>query len=291
MQGAPPRRMRVRAAAKGDWTRVGTGSKIYVPLDRRFFISLKMEAVMFRRRMTLATLLAVGLAVAGCAPANVEEEIALLNERVDTLEKQIQSLQAGGPPGAELEQEARNALAAVTQLVSAGRIDDAKAQLRSIGSKYASTRLGRNLQTLARELAVVGLDSPSSWGIEKWFQGQDAVDLDGDGTVVVIFWESWCPHCRKEVPKLQAMYDRFRHRGLQVIGLTKINRSATEQSVKDIVAQNNVSYPIAKEDGTATKYFAVSGIPAAAVVKGGKVVWRGHPARITDAMLSGWLTT
>jgi thiol-disulfide isomerase/thioredoxin len=241
--------------------------------------------------MTLAAVLAVGLAVAGCAPANVEEEIAQLNERVDTLERQIQSLQAGAPPGAALEQEAQRALATISQLVSAGKIEDAKAQLRSIGSKYAATKSGRIFQQLASELAVVGLDSPSSWGIEKWFQGQDAVDLEGDGTVVVVFWESWCPHCRKEVPKLQAMYDKFRGQGLQVIGLTKINKSATEQSVMDIVSQNNVSYPIAKEDGSVSRYFAVSGIPAAAVVKGGKVVWRGHPARITEAMLTGWLAT
>ena len=31
--------------------------------------------------------------------------------------------------------------------------------------------------------------------------------------------------------------------------------------------------------------FAVTGIPAAALVKDGKVVWRGHPARLDDALL------
>jgi hypothetical protein len=36
-------------------------------------------------------------------------------------------------------------------------------------------------------------------------------------------------------------------------------------------------------------HFGVSGIPAAAVVKGGKVVWRGHPARLSEQMLKDWL--
>jgi hypothetical protein len=36
-------------------------------------------------------------------------------------------------------------------------------------------------------------------------------------------------------------------------------------------------------------YFGVRGIPAAAVVKDGQIVWRGHPARITEDMLKGWL--
>ena len=127
--------------------------------------------------------------------------------------------------------------------------------------------------------------------IEKWFQGEEAVDLNGDGTIVVVFWETWCPHCRREVPKLQQMYDKFKGDGLQMIGLTRINKTATEDAVKDIITQNNVNYPIAKEDGSVAQYFAVSGVPAAAVVKSGKVIWRGHPARITEAMLQGWLTS
>ena len=51
-----------------------------------------------------------------------------------------------------------------------------------------------------------------------------------------------------------------------------------------------VSYPIAKESGDAlSKHFGVRGIPAAAMVKDGKVVWRGHPARLTDDMIEGWI--
>ncbi len=43
------------------------------------------------------------------------------------------------------------------------------------------------------------------------------------------------------------------------------------------------------ETGKLTEYFNVSGIPAAAVVKDGKIVWRGHPIRLTDEMLKNWL--
>ena len=50
-----------------------------------------------------------------------------------------------------------------------------------------------------------------------------------------------------------------------------------------------MTYPTAKENGDLSKHFNVSGIPAAAVVKGGKVVWRGHPGRLNDSMIDGWL--
>ena len=46
---------------------------------------------------------------------------------------------------------------------------------------------------------------------------------------------------------------------------------------------------MAKESGDASKAFGVSGIPAAAVVKDGKVVWRGHPGRLTEQMIESWI--
>lgn len=245
---------------------------------------------MSRNGKIFALLMVIGLLAAGCAPASVEEEVATLNERVETLEKQIQTLQAGGGGNtAELEQQAQTAFAEINNLVGLGKLDEAKAKLKTEAPKYRTTRIGSSMQTLQRELSVIGKDCPKDWGIEKWFQGEDAIELGSDATTVVVFWESWCPHCRREVPKLQEMYTKFKGDGLQLIGLTRVNKTATEEAVQDIITQNNVKYPIAKEDGSVAQYFAVSGIPAAAVVKGGKVVWRGHPARITDAMIQGWL--
>jgi thiol-disulfide isomerase/thioredoxin len=242
---------------------------------------------MSRKGMIFALLPIVGLALAGCAPSSIEDDVAALNERVETLEKQIQTVQAGGG-GAQLEQQARASLAAANQLMAMGKFDEAKAKLKTDMQKFAATKSGNGMQKLSRELAVIGKDCPSDWGIEKWFQGQDAVDL-ASGTTVVVFWETWCPHCRREVPKLQAMYDEYKGAGLQMVGLTRINKSSTEDAVKDLIAQNNVNYPIAKEDGSVAQYFNVSGIPAAAVVKDGKIVWRGHPAGIKPGMIKGWL--
>jgi hypothetical protein len=48
-----------------------------------------------------------------------------------------------------------------------------------------------------------------------------------------------------------------------------------------------VSYPIAKEDGSASAYFDVAGIPAVALIKDGRLLWFGHPSRISDELISG----
>ena len=72
----------------------------------------------------------------------------------------------------------------------------------------------------------------------------DTKHAASNAPTVVVFWESWCPHCRREVPKLQQMYDKYKGDGLQLIGLTRVNRSATEEAVQDLINQNNVSYKL-----------------------------------------------
>ena len=75
-----------------------------------------------------------------------------------------------------------------------------------------------------------------------------------------------------------------------MIGLTKQTRGVTDEQVTSFIGENKVTYPIAKEQGDSlSQHYGVRGIPAAAVVKDGKVVWRGHPARLTDQMIEDWL--
>ena len=245
---------------------------------------------MSRMRIVLVSLMFLALvATMGCGSGN-DTEIAALTARVDTLEKQIRAVQtSGGSQG--LEEEAKSAFAGVQALIASGKLDEAKAKLASYGTKYNSTRVGRNFTTLSRELAVVGKDAPQDWAIEKWYQGQDRIDLASNDTTVVVFWETWCPHCRKEVPKLQQMYAEFKDDGLQVIGVTRLTKSSTDQTVQDFLTQNPVDYPMAKVNGSLGNFFSIGGIPAAAVVKDGKVVWRGHPVRISDKMLKDWLAS
>jgi thiol-disulfide isomerase/thioredoxin len=48
--------------------------------------------------------------------------------------------------------------------------------------------------------------------------GQGRVELAGHISIVD-FWATWCGPCKRAFPKLQALWDRYRDRGLVVIGL------------------------------------------------------------------------
>ena len=236
---------------------------------------------------TALTVLIGSLALGGCA----DPELA---KRVDELEKEVAELKkappkAGAPQqaNAEEEQAAADLLKAASAHAEKMEYDQAKAKLAELKSKYGSSRAARAAARLDSELEVIGKPA-GELEVEKWFQG-DLASLN-DGTTLLVFWEVWCPHCKREVPKLTETFAKYNPKGLNMVGLTKMTRDIKEEDVTSFLSENKVTYPIAQEKGDAmSKHFGVRGIPAAAVVKDGKVVWRGHPARLTDDMITGWL--
>ena len=251
----------------------------------------------------LACLLVGALALVAL-PASAQDNAADLEKRIDALEKKLSTLEKnlyqrlsameaqmrkGGQGANPLEGEAQQAYANISRLAGEGKIDEAKAAMAEFNKKYSTTETAKRARRLGDELAVVGKSAPAEWGIEKWYQGESEIDLAGGKTTLLIFWEVWCPHCQREVPKAQAIYNSLKDDGLQVVALTRITKSSTEEKVTAFISEKEVGYPCAKENGTISQYFNVSGIPAAAVVKDGKVVWRGHPARLNEEMLKAWL--
>ena len=211
-----------------------------------------------------------------------------LVKRVDALEVKVQELanRPSGPAPADPKAEAAaEALAKEIQAAIAD-MDDAtvKAKSKEFKAKYQSTKAARFMRRVFAEYDVVGVDA-GAMDVEKWYQG-NATMSDGKATMLV-FWEVWCPHCKREVPKIEATYNKYKDQGLNLVGLTKVTRGSTEEQVTSFMTEKGVTYPMGKEQegGNLSKRFGVRGVPAAAIVKGGKVVWRGHPARIDDAMI------
>ncbi|MCB9664690.1 MAG: TlpA family protein disulfide reductase [Alphaproteobacteria bacterium] len=238
-------------------------------------------------RITQAAALGMAVALSGCSDPMLAKKVEDLEAKVTELEKKIEA-GGGGAEKSGKDEEAMAMYREANEAFRGGKNDEAKAKLTELLGKYGDTRLAAPAQRLLDQLTVVGKEI-SALKVDEWYQGESSLS-DGKASLLV-FWEVWCPHCKREVPKLQETYDKYKGDGLQVIGLTKLTRDKTPEDVKAFIAENKVGYPIAKEAGDMSDFFGVSGVPAAATVKDGKVVWRGHPAQITDEMIKEWTGT
>jgi len=105
--------------------------------------------------------------------------------------------------------------------------------------------------------------------------------------LLVEFWATWCPPCRKSIPHLNQIYSKYRSQGLEIVGITDEN----EATVKKFQQQVPMDYNVAiNTPQSVYEQFGIEGIPTAFLVdKGGKIVWTGHPMELTDVEIQGVL--
>jgi thiol-disulfide isomerase/thioredoxin len=98
--------------------------------------------------------------------------------------------------------------------------------------------------------------------------------------MIVEFWATWCPPCRTSIPHLNEIHEKFKDKGLVVIGVTDETRSKIRKFMEEVP----MHYAVARDSkNKLAKEFGVKGIPHALVVdKSGKIVWEGHPKSLKD---------
>jgi thiol-disulfide isomerase/thioredoxin len=104
----------------------------------------------------------------------------------------------------------------------------------------------------------------------KSYKGQPAI---------VEFWATWCEPCKVWIPHLNAVYKKYKGKGLAVVGVSlDLKKSDVEQFRKT----NPMEYTVAYDDEQ--KYagtLLMPGLPYAYVVdRTGKVVWEGFTGEL-----------
>jgi peroxiredoxin len=85
----------------------------------------------------------------------------------------------------------------------------------------------------------------------------DFKDLRGK-VVLVNFWATWCPPCRKEIPDLVKLYERFQAKGFVVLAISDEDAAKVEPFMRE----RNVPFPVLLDpERKVNGVFIVEGIP------------------------------
>ena len=89
----------------------------------------------------------------------------------------------------------------------------------------------------------------------------------GTKPVLLIFWASWCPSCRAEVPKINQLAEKYRGRGMDFVAVN-VGYNDSVGRAQAFVRKTKMEYP-AYFDGTGkvTAQYKLIGVPTIIVAR------------------------
>ncbi len=132
--------------------------------------------------------------------------------------------------------------------------------------------------------------------VGKWVQGAPVKSFEKDKAYIVEFWATWCGPCRVSIPHLNEIHNKFKDKGLVVIGQDcwEKDESLVEPFIKKMA--DKMTYRVALDDKQGSEKGKMAetwmeaagrnGIPSAFLVdKTGNIAWIGHPMELEEAVI------
>ncbi len=112
----------------------------------------------------------------------------------------------------------------------------------------------------------------------------DSTTIIGKKPVMLIFWASWCPNCKSEVPKVNELVKKYQSQGMEFIGIN-VGHNDSEGKARRFMDKTGITYPVIFDNkGTISQQYGVQGVPTILVAnKKGIVVFKNYGTpEITD---------
>ncbi len=167
-----------------------------------------------------------------------------------------------------------------------------RAEVLKLGAALLSLTVGMTLELRAEPTLKVGDPAPKLQ-TGKWVQGDPVKDFQKGKAYIVEFWATWCGPCRASIPHLNEIYEKYKDKGLVVIGQNCWEHDDAEVAPFVKKMGDKMTYRVALDDKSSNEkgkmaetWMAAAGrkgIPSAFLINTkGVVAWIGHPMELTD---------
>jgi peroxiredoxin len=105
----------------------------------------------------------------------------------------------------------------------------------------------------------------------------DSVSLEAlrGKPVLLNVWATWCHPCRDEIPELQRLYERYRERGLELVGVS-VDAVGDDEAIRAFMRRYGMTYPVWRDPAeNVSAAFLVVGVPATFLIdRAGVLRWK-----------------
>lgn len=147
-------------------------------------------------------------------------------------------------------------------------------RLSGLGSLLDLTDTGKSLEAVlaaaVKELPAIRpapLPEPVVGGLAPDFT---LPDLDGNSVrlsslyggknILLIFWSAYCPHCQKELPRIQR-YLTARNSPFTAVSITRVIRAEDRAATEAFASGEGIRFPVLIDGGQVLAKYQVKGIP------------------------------
>jgi thiol-disulfide isomerase/thioredoxin len=127
-------------------------------------------------------------------------------------------------------------------------------------------------------LAMLLVCSPLSAAAEKNIVGRmgetelETLMSRSEGPHLVVAMASWCTPCRKELPALNRLYEKYRGKGLKVVGISL--DAEGPRAMQPIIDKLKIRFPVYWVGEGAMKKYDIFAVPTLFFIKDGKTAGR-----------------
>jgi peroxiredoxin len=96
--------------------------------------------------------------------------------------------------------------------------------------------------------------------------GKEVSLSDQRGKVVLLnVWATWCPPCRREMPSMQRLYEKFKGKNFEILAVSI--DSEGREAVEPFMRKMNLTFPALLDPGeTIRSLYGITGVPESFII-------------------------